>query len=218
MLGIYICMINLIRKILLEEFFLDNINVSEVPFVEIKEYFLLGEATATAPIYTDDERYVYSRIKRNYNEGGFYRSGNLKFKIEPTTHWFQRLNRKIEPEYKNIETIFDPELSEGLDLLYNVIDNKLGELIRKNDFNKKTNPCYELINYNSFTPEGNKVPYSLIVSVELVGKKTYNIKLLTQIKGELLYSQKYNCTKIRLSENKKRMKKLFSSFFELTVV
>jgi hypothetical protein len=92
------------------------------------------------------------------------------------------------------------------------------KLIRKNDFNKKTNPCYELINYNSFTPEGNKVPYSLIVSVELVGKKTYNIKLLTQIKGELLYSQKYNCTKIRLSENKKRMKKLFSSFFELTVV
>jgi len=209
---------NLIRKILLEEFFLNNIIVREVPFDEIEKYFLLSEATATAPIFPDDERYVNSRIEKTYNEEGLYRSGNLKFKILPTNHWLQRLNRKMEPEYKNIETIFNPEISDGLDLLYRIIDNKLSELIRLNDFNKRTNPCYEIIDYNSISPEGNKVPYSLIVGVEFVRKKTYNIKLITQIKGELLYSQKYNCTKIKLYENKKRMKKLFSSFFELTVV
>jgi hypothetical protein len=203
----------LIRKILKEEFFVDNLEVVEIPISEIKKYFLLGEATATAPIYTDDERYVYNRINRSYNDEGFYRNGNLKFKIEPTTHWFQRLNRKMEPEYKNIETIFDPELSEGLDLLYKLLNGKLTDLIKGNDFTKRKNPCYELINLSSLTPEGDKVPYSLIITIYPIGKKTYNIKLITQIKGERLYSDSYNCAKIKLMENKKRMKILFPSFF-----
>ena len=209
---------NLIRKILIEEFLINNTEIFEVPYSKIKQHFLLGEAKAIAPIYPDDERYINNRIKRNYNNDGYYSVGNLKFQIEPTTHWLQRLNRKMEPEYKNIETIFDPESSEGLDLLYKVIDNKLVELIRKNDFNRNPNPCYELINYNSTTPDGDRVPYSLIVTVFPKGKKTYNIKLITQIKGERLYSDKYNCTRIKLYENKKRMEQLFTSFFELTVV
>jgi hypothetical protein len=208
----------LIRKILKEEFFTNNTNVFEIPYTQIKKYFLLGEAKATAPIYSDDEDYINERINRNYDDSGYYTIGSLKFKIEPTGHWLQRLNRKMEPEYKNNEKIYDPEVSEGLDLLFKVIDKKLVELIRKTDFNKNPNPCYEIINYNSITPDGNRVPYSLIVSVFPKGKKTYNIKLITQIKGDILYSEKHNCTRIKLYENKKRMEKLFPSFFELTVV
>jgi hypothetical protein len=203
---------NLIRKILIEEFFIDNITVVEVPFNEIKEYFLLDEGIATAKIHPDDKNYINNRIERSYNEQGFYPIGNLRFKIEPTTHWLQRLNRKKEPEFKDDETIFDPELSDGLDLLYKVLDNKLTDLIRGNDFNKRSNPCYEIIDSNSISPKGDKVPYSLIVNVYPIGKKTYKIKLITQIKGKRLYKDDFNCAKIKLNENKKRMKLLFHPF------
>jgi hypothetical protein len=65
---------------------------------------------------------------------------------------------------------------------------------------------------------GKKVDFSMIVNVYQIAKKTYRIRLVTQIKGERLYSDKYSCTRVKLDENRKRMKKIFPSFFELTVV
>lgn len=124
----------------------------------------------------------------------------------------------MEPEYKNRETIFDPDLDDGVELLFKIIDDKLVELMRKNDWSNRPNPCFEIINFNSTTTEGQKVPYSMIINVYPIGRKTYRIKLVTQIKGERIYSSNYNCTRIKISENKKRIENLFPSFFELTVV
>lgn len=208
----------MIKKILEEEFLSDTIKIVEVPYQQLKKYFLLGESQANAPIFSKEESYIKNKIERKYNNNEFYEVGNFKFKIEPTKHWLQRLHRKMEPEYKNRETIFDPDLDDGVELLFKVIDNRLVELIRKNDWNNRPNPCFEIINFNTTTTDGQKVPYSMIVNVFPIGRKTYRIKLVTQIKGERIYSSNYNCTRIKISENKKRIEKLFPSFFELTVV
>lgn len=208
----------LIRKILLEEFFTTRIEITEISYSLLKKYFLLGEAQATAPIFQDDVDYINSKINNEKKGNRFYEVGNLKFDIEPTTHWLQRLNRKMESEYQNLSSVYDPTLDDGLDVLYKTLNNKLGDFIRNNDWNKRKNPCYEIVFLNSKSPNGDKVDYSLIVNAFQIGKKTYRIKLITQIKGERLYSDKYNCTRITLYENKKRIEKLFPSFFELTVV
>lgn len=208
----------MIKKILNEEFLSDNIKIVEIPYQQLKKYFLLGEAQATAPVFSKEESYIKNKIERNYSDNGFYEVGNFKFKIEPTKHWLQRLHRKMETDYKNKENIFDPDLDDGVYLLFKVFNEKLIDLIRKNDWNKKPNPCFELINLNSPTPNGNKVPYSMVINIFPIGKKTYRIRLVTQIKGERLYSDSYDCIRIKISENKKRIEKLFPSFFELTVV
>ena len=208
----------MIKKILEEEYLSDTIKIVELPYQQLKKYFLLGEAQATAPIFSKEESYIKNKIERKYNDNEFYEVGNLKFKIEPTKHWLQRLHRKMEPEYKNRDTIFDPDLEDGVDLLFKVIDTQLVELIRKNDWSKRDNPCFEIINFNSLLPNGNKTSYSMIINVYQIGKKTYRIRLVTQIKGEKIYSTNYNCTRIKISENEKRIEKLFPSFFELTVV
>jgi len=208
----------LIRKILREEFFTENIEISELPYSLLKKYFLLGEAKATAPIFKEDEDYINDRINKEKGDKSYFEVGNLKFDIEPTTHWLQRLNRKMEPEYENVSSVYDPTLDDGLDVLYKTLKNKLGDFIRNNDWNKNKNPCYEIIFTNSVSPMGKKVDFSMIVNVFPIAKKTYRIRLVTQIKGERLYSDKYSCTRVKLDENRKRMKKLFPSFFELTVV
>jgi hypothetical protein len=208
----------MIQKILREEFLFDDIQLVEVPYQQLKNYFILGEAQANAPIFKKEENYINNKIKRNSGDSEYYETGNFKFNIEPTTHWLQRLHRKMEPEYKNNENIFDPDLDDGVYLLFKVIDEKLVDLVRKNDWNSKPNPCFELINLNSPLPNGKKVPYSMIINIFPIGKKTYRIRLVTQIKGERLYSDTHNCTRIKIFENKKRIEKLFPSFFELTVV
>jgi hypothetical protein len=71
----------------------------------------------------------------------------------------------------------------------------------------------ELINHNAILPNGDITTYSIVLSIEKLNKGLFNIKLLTQIKGERLSSQKHNCSKIKLYENKKRMNKYCHPFY-----
>ena len=196
----------LILKILKEEFVTKFIEVVTYDFSKIKHFFSINEGKATAPVYHSDVEYIEKRIKKIYNQYDYISIGNHKIIIEPTTHWYQRLNRKMEPEYKNIPTIEDPELSEGIDLVEKYMDSIIYPYLKKINWGKTQRPCMELISNSSVMPDGTKTIYSIILKFELIGKQKYLIKLITQIKGERLYSEKYNCSKYTLNGNKKRMK------------
>ncbi len=203
----------LIKKILKEEFSHNYVEVVTYDFSEIKQFFYITESEAKAPIYSDDVQYIKSRINRMYGGNDYLKLGNHKIIIEPTKHWFQRLNRKMEDDYKDIESIEDPELSEGMNLVEKYIESIIYPYLKRVNWNKTPRPCMELINTNATMPNGDKTIYSIVLRFELVDKQKYLIKLITQIKGERLYSRDYNCSKYTLNENKKRMKVYYHPFF-----
>jgi hypothetical protein len=71
----------------------------------------------------------------------------------------------------------------------------------------------ELINNNAILPNGETTTYSIVINFEKLNKGLFRIKLITQIKGERLLSQKYNCSKIKLYENRKRINKYCHPFY-----
>jgi hypothetical protein len=204
---------NLIKKILKEEINNNSIEVITYDFNQIKHFFSINEGVANAPIYSEDVNLINNKIKRMYNAGDSLKVGNYKILIEPSKHWLQRLNRKMEDEYKNDESIEDPELFEGLDLIEKNMEKIIYPYMKNINWEKKPRPCMELINHNAILPNGDITTYSIVLSIEKLNKGLFNIKLLTQIKGERLYSQNYNCSKIKLYENKKRINKYCHPFY-----
>jgi hypothetical protein len=204
---------NLIKKILREEINNNSIEVITYDFNQIKHFFSINEGVAKAPIYSDDVKLIKNKIKKLYNGGDFLKLGNHKILIDPTKHWLQRLNRKMEDEYKNILSIEDPELFEGLDLIEKNMEKIIYPYLKNINWEKNSRPCMELINHNAILPNGEITIYSVVISFEKLGKGLFVIKLLTQIKGERLYSQNYNCSQIKLYENKKRMNKYCHPFY-----
>jgi len=203
---------NLIEKILFEEFHTSNIKVRTFDFSEIKHLLFINEGDATAPVYDDDVDYIENRIDRMYGGGDYISMGNHKIEIHPTTHWYQRLNRKMEKEYRDNDKIEDPELSEGMDLIEKSMTSIIYPYLKKINWTANPKPCMELVNNNAIMPNGDRGFYSIILGFSLIGKQKYKIKLITQIKGERLYSKNYNCSKYVINENKKRMKK-FHPFY-----
>ena len=204
---------NLIKKILKEEINNNSIEVITYDFDEIKHLFPLNEGVAKAPIYSEDVTLIKNKIKRMYNAGDSLKVGNYKILIEPSKHWLQRLNRKMEDEYKNDESIEDPELFEGLDLIEKNMDTIIYPYLKNINWEKKSRPCMELINNKAILSNGKIGNYSIILNFEKLNKGSFRIKLITQIKGKLFYNQKYNCSKIKLNENKKRMNKYCHPFY-----
>lgn len=203
----------LIRKILNEEINNNYIEVITYDFNKIKHLFPINEGDAKAPIYSEDVALIKNKIKRMYNAGDSLKLGKYNILIQPTKHWFQRLNRKMEEDYKKDDSIEDPELFEGLDLIEKNMETIIYPYLKNINWDKKSRPCMELINHNAILPNGETTIYSIVISFEKLNKGLFNIKLLTQIKGKRLYSKNYNCSQIKLYENKKRITKYCHPFY-----
>jgi len=204
---------NLIRKILKEEINNNSIEVITYDFDEIKHLFSINEGVATVKVEPKDENLIKDKIKGMYNAGDFLKVGNYEIIIEPTKHWLQRLYRKNEDEYKDDKSIENPKLFEGLDLIEKNMDTIIYPYLKNINWEKKSRPCMELINNKAILSNGKIGNYSIILNFEKLNKGSFRIKLITQIKGKLFYNQKYNCSKIKLNENKKRMNKYCHPFY-----
>lgn len=68
MLGIYICMRKLIRKILEEEFLTEKVIIEQITFNELKKYLTLTEGIATVKIDRNKENDVLNYIESYYNK------------------------------------------------------------------------------------------------------------------------------------------------------
>ena len=200
MLGIYICMRKLIRKILKEEFLTEKVIIEQITFNELKKYLTLTEGLATVKIDRNKENDVLNYIESYYNkinqvngsEYYFDSESNMGFTIEPTDHWLQRLDRKSEPEYKNTPTILNPNTTEGVDLILDNIQ-KVTHFIRNFDWGNRV-ICLRLITYKG------GVEYTNVINIlkDLTTKRLYKIIMVTHLKGDKLISKKYQkCTPIK---------------------
>lgn len=152
--------------------------------------------------------YLYSyttqvREKNKVRTVGWYVSPNhpVKITIRPSHHWFERLYRKSDDKYKNVDTVFDPTIDEAIEFIIRNIDKIIDKVVtfKKNSF------TLELIKNNAVTSDGKIVPYSLIVGVNLLNYGVYEFSLVTQIKGERLYSKDYQSTKMVADSLKYRL-------------
>lgn len=116
----------------------------------------------------------------------------VKVTIKPTHHWFERLYRKSDEKYKNKTTVFNPTFDEAIEIIVKNIDKIINKVVSF----KKNNFTLELIKSDAVSPDGKKVPYSVIVGVNLLDYGVYEFSLITHIKGERLYSRNYQSTKM----------------------
>jgi hypothetical protein len=155
-----------------------------------------------------DEEYIEDKIDNFYNNDDNYLKDNIKVTIKVTKHWLERLYRKSDSKYINKETIYNPTIDEGLDLIFKKIDD-IFEFIKRMNKTDKKSVYLELI-YENAVHNGKKVPYSEIISIEPKKGKQYEITLITQIKGEKLYTGKYNAKRMKVSDLEYAINEIFS--------
>jgi len=191
---------NLIKKILIEEFFTQKTIVEKISFYELKKYLILTEGIATVKIDVDKENDVLDYIESHYNQinpnngDEYYYDTNSKmgFTIEPSDHWLQRLDRKKEPEYENNPNIVDPTTTEGIDLLFSSM-SKITNYIQNFNWSERV-ICLKLITFN------NDLEYTNLIKIQknFSGKRLYDIIMVTQLKGEKFNEKKYQkCNPIK---------------------
>lgn len=124
---------------------------------------------------------------------------NISFNILPSNHYLKRLYRTDDPEYMLGSNKYDPKIVnptalEGIDLIYNN-RNKLAEQILIGRI--KDGDVVEVT-----AADGSN--YHVIVKFDesTNDMSTYNLHLLTQIKGVDFYNKKYQ-KKLNLYPNPK---------------
>jgi len=131
---------------------------------------------------------------------------NIKFKynydIIPTYHWILKFYRKEFEDPNNIKGYINPNIHEGIDLIYNnadVMTKYISTYIKKIS-NNDENYCSLLIR----TKDNSK--YSEIVSIEKEFKKNnFNIKLISQIKGVYYMDEYINVLKLHPNGSLKKL-------------
>jgi hypothetical protein len=170
-----------------------QIVVEEISFQELKKYLLISEGKATVLVDKIKEENVIGSINSYYsNNSNIF--GNFTFNLETTTHWLQRLDRTKEPEFINNINIFDPDDTEGIDLVFKSLPN-ISEKIKNYDWNKSNSICLKL-KTKSYNNNGDLVPYTEVIRILKDNKpKNYTIRLITHMKGIPLFDKNYdNCS------------------------
>jgi len=104
-----------------------------------------------------------------------------EFNITYKDHWIRKFLRQDIEDPDKVNNIINPELYEGIDIIYNNRD-KLTEYV----FNKVLQNYYTVL-VRSRTKEG----YELIFILSSLSKRRYNIYFKTQMKG-LGHNYNYN--------------------------
>lgn len=97
----------------------------------------------------------------------------IEFEIIPTEHWYSKFVRKEMEDRTGNRGMIDPELYEGIKLIYNNANYLAGQIL------------------NGTIREGTKIlvkskdlsKYNMIIHLERVYKNSYRIILKTQMKG-----------------------------------
>lgn len=118
----------------------------------------------------ENEIELYLKEKINPFEGKF-ENRKFKYEIKPTEHWYEKFFRKELEPYLNIKE--NPNLLEGINLIYNN-KNLMTKYLSVGTFNNQMKILIK-------TKDSSL--YSEIIKIESIGKNTYNIFLISQIKG-----------------------------------
>jgi hypothetical protein len=187
----------IIRRVLKEHIELTEIHLNEIVLDSSFNSFLLNEGNATIEypksLYYELKKYIESKynwpptinnswcsdIKEKIDKKNNLVKYTCKknFSIQVTDHWIQRLFRVNEPDYKSGKykdiKIKNPSKTEGIDLLFNS-KNKINDFIDNSVSWSQPEKKYILLRQGD---------YSTILLISKESKGTYNIMLITQIKG-----------------------------------
>jgi len=180
----------------------ENLDYIKVPDEVVSQVY-----NARDEIYDLGKDYLCIKMKKIIQNNKVKKSCKRKIKIIITDHFLKRLYRLFDYDYMEInpqnkkgkkynENIVNPKTTEGIDLIKKSL-NKIIDIINNSDWSGMERKKDLIIS-------DKKNKYHLALKIEKFDTTTFNISLITQIKGVDVFFVLPFTNPIRINEKKMR--------------
>lgn len=186
---------------------IENESFENLDYIKIPNEVASQVYNARDEIYDLGKDYLCIKVKKIIQNNKVKKSCKRKIKITITDHFLKRLYRLSDYNYMEInphnkkgkkynENIVNPETTEGINLLKKSL-NKIVDIINNSDWSGMERKKDLIIS-------DKKNKYHLALKIEKFDATTFNISLITQIKGVDVFFVLPFTNPIRINEKKIR--------------